>query len=286
MTSSSEKTTPHYKLVLFDVDGTLVLSEMRNRYAIEQVAKAAGVTVKKEDWDKLAGKAEETIYEHLVDMYPNQGLEDMFFCYDPDSEEAQKKSATQFAGACQVGYKQHIKRVEENTPIVETFNMIADQGIQVGAVSNSKGWSVHASMQHTNFPVHKLALTITKDDVQQAGKRTKPHADPWLMAIEQINEKNQELFGDDYEAITPDQVLIIGDTHTDVKSAMAAHIDVIQITDDCKPMSESQAKIELEKRKSKTNYAFMEATNIHPFVRETLESGSKIKSSYPELKCA
>lgn len=293
MTSSSETPQiiiPYYSVAAFDWDGTLGLSEMRNRDAIETVSKAAGVTIKKDDWKTLAGKAEETIYEKLIGMYPNHGLEDMFFCYDTDPKVALKKSANQFAGACQALYGMKLSMVKPNDPIVEAFNMISDQGIHVGVVSNSKDWSVHASMDHTSFPVHKLAVTITKDAVERAKKKTKPAADPWLMALDKINEDNKERYGDGYTPITIDKVLIVGDTHTDAKSAIAAGADMIQLTDDCDPMTEKEVMQEfLKYHKEGTprmNYSFCKASEIPELIRNVFESGKRVEPSYPSLKCA
>lgn len=283
MNDSSKK--PHYRLIQFDVDGTLVLSEMRNRHAIEQVTKAAGVVIVPDDWKTLAGNAEEAIYEKLINMHPDSGLETMFLGYNSDPKVRIKKAGEQFSGACQFAYKQHIDRVEENKPLREVFDMAIQKALYVSAVSNSLKWSVHASLDHVKFPVKDLCLTLTKDDVLGMGKRPKPHPDPWEVALAKINADNVEAIGDKYKPITPEEVLVVGDSHTDVKSAIAAGMDVLQITDDCDEMIEADTQRRMETFESSARYAFLHSSEIVEFVQKTLDAGERITPSYPDLKC-
>ena len=69
--SQTLSTMFNIKALFMDVDGTAVLSEERNREAIEHVAEQGGHTIRPEDWDYLAGAGDEVIWEKICQKNPD-----------------------------------------------------------------------------------------------------------------------------------------------------------------------------------------------------------------------
>jgi beta-phosphoglucomutase-like phosphatase (HAD superfamily) len=166
--------------VLLDMDGTQIITEPRNRRVHEVTARKYGGEIKKSDWDFLAGTSDKIIWTHL------------------------KQTFNRFA----VGEEDYIAEVEDGyihdqggvvlrPGMFEVFERAANRGILVATVTNAPR-NIALSSLRANALESKMDLIITKDEVLDKGLRTKPAADPYLLAAQilGVNIKNCVIYED------------------------------------------------------------------------------------------
>lgn len=214
-----------YRLLLIDVDGTAVLSEDRNRAAIEDVAREGGFIIHPEDWNDFAGAGDEVIWDKIQKR-------------DPEFKNSYP-TAESFENACIEAYSKRISEVTANDAVLELVRQCKAQGILVGAVSNSLNVVVRENLTHTGYPVEELDVIICKDDVRAAGKKTKPAPDPYHMALGEINAQLPE----GVPPIKPEECLILEDSKTGARSGLKFGATLVQLIDesDMLPPKEAQS---------------------------------------------
>jgi beta-phosphoglucomutase-like phosphatase (HAD superfamily) len=192
----------NYKLICFDVDGTIALSEPRNRDVIETLASQYGGEIKKEHWDFLAGQSEVKIWDWLNESYESfQGIEKEQFSLD-----------------CRKGYLKSSFDVAVRPGIHEIIQHFKRANLPIVAVSNSPRNLVEHSLKVTNC-FDSMDHIITEDEVLAAGKSPKPDPDPYHMAFHL------------YECVHPSDSLIYEDSGTGINAGISSGADVIQLVD-------------------------------------------------------
>lgn len=191
-----------YKAVFFDVDGTIALSEPRNRDVIEKLAEERGGKIKKEHWNFLAGQSETKIWSWLKETYPEfKGI-------------GQKT----FSETCRKGYLKSEFEVAARPGIHDIIRHFKEAGLPVVAVSNSPRYLVEHSLKVTNC-FDYMDHIITEDEVLAAGKTPKPSPDPYLMASHL------------YKDVHPEDCIVFEDSGTGINAGVSAGATVVQVID-------------------------------------------------------
>jgi HAD superfamily hydrolase (TIGR01509 family) len=200
---SKKNKNRQFKAVFFDVDGTVALSEPRNRDVIEKLAAKHGGEIRKEHWGFLAGQSETKIWSWLDETY----------------EEFKGISQKDFSTQCRKGYLKSDFNVAARPGIHNIIKHFKDAGLHVVAVSNSPRNLVEHSLKVTNC-FDYMDHIITEDEVLAAGKTPKPAPDPYLMAA--------HLF----DGVHPEDCLIFEDSGTGINSGVSAGSTVVQVVDE------------------------------------------------------
>ncbi|MCB9989764.1 MAG: HAD family phosphatase [Rhodospirillales bacterium] len=198
-----------------DVDGTAVLSEPRNRAAIEDVAAEGGFTITKDHWKKgFAGAGDEVIWERICEEFP-----------EFKNSYADAKS---FEDACVDAYAKRISEVEVNRPVLEMVHYLHQNDVYIGVVSNSLESVVRQNLDHTHYPTDEFNVIVCKDEVRKNGMKTKPSADPYKLALDQLNAK----LPPGVDPIKPSECLILEDSKTGSRAGLRFGGIVVQLLDD------------------------------------------------------
>ncbi|PJB70817.1 MAG: hypothetical protein CO093_06675 [Alphaproteobacteria bacterium CG_4_9_14_3_um_filter_47_13] len=220
-----------YRLALYDVDGTIVDSEPRNRKAIETVARIGGYSIQKNDWDFLTGQGDAIIWELLVKEKPE--LKQVF------------NTASSFERACLNEKINRIAEVKKLPEVDKSIKYFKEKNLEVAVVSNSVTGDATASLSYAGYQEKDFITSLFRDALRDAGLRAKPHPDPYLEALRRVNEilkqKKQEQ-GEEFIEITPAECLVLEDSKTGVRAGMAAGMTVIQITDENMPLDKNEAE--------------------------------------------
>lgn len=214
-----------YKAVLIDVDGTAVLSEQRNREAIEAVARQGGFTILPEHWNEFAGGGDEVIWQKIVDRFP-----DLKNSYE---------TAESFEQACNAAYAERIEQVKANPAILEIVADAKARGMMVAIVSNSLKEVVDLNLRHTKYPVDDMDTMVCKDQVREKGMKTKPAPDPYVIALANLNKIRAE---QGQELLTADECIILEDSGTGARAGLDFGAVVVQVTDESGPLPHAEVK--------------------------------------------
>jgi HAD superfamily hydrolase (TIGR01509 family) len=197
-----------YKAVLIDVDGTIALTESRNRRVIEILAAEHGAEIGAQDWEQIGGQPEKVIWDWLAPRFPA-------FAASIDAETFQLTSR---ARALKSDFN-----VAARPGIAETMDYFKAQGLRVIAVSNSPRDCVEKNLRMTGC-LDKVEFMVTETEVLAAGRRQKPHPDPYQMAADALG-------------LAAHECLVIEDSQVGARSGHAFGATVIQFIDDA-PMPE------------------------------------------------
>ena len=190
-----------YKVVLFDVDGTVVMSEARNRDVIERLAAEHGANIEKQDWSVIAGNPEVQIWDWLKAKFNNISIE-----------------REDFSRQCRKNYLTSSFNIVARPGIKKAIRYLKEQGVIVAAVSNSPRNLVEHGLKASGC-FDDMALVLSENEVLDAGRRPKPAPDPYLMAAEMLG-------------VLPEECAVFEDSGTGVKSGVSARMTVIQFCDE------------------------------------------------------
>lgn len=175
-----------YKLVLFDLDNTLMETAPAGVATLQLVLADEGIDVTKQQIRKLLGLPGVQMAEHLGAPDPITTV------------------------------KNFNERIGENSNLMKEFNgvnkmiqKLQKNGLQVGIVTSKM--KVVYQKQSEFYPFSKI---IDKVVYQDDTKKHKPNADPLLFALDKY-----------FKGISPEQTLYVGDALYDMKSAHAANMD-------------------------------------------------------------
>lgn len=191
-----------FKAVFFDVDGTIALSEARNRDVIEKLAESHGGKIHKEHWSFLAGQPETKIWSWLKETYP----------------EFKGVGPKGFSQACRKGYLKSQFEVAARPGMSEIIRHFKQAGLHVVAVSNSPRNLVDHNLYKAGC-YDDMEHIISEDEVLAAGKTPKPSPDPYLMATHL------------YKDIHPEHCLVFEDSGTGINAGISAGMTVVQVLD-------------------------------------------------------
>lgn len=179
----------NYKAIIFDWDGTLVDTCGLILDAHNHVRKH----MKQELWtmDDFMGRPSQSAREYYPKIYGDQ------------ADEAQKILYAYVE-------EHHLKYLKPMGSAESLLKTLSQHQVPMGIVSNKRHGTLHIEIEAMNWQNH-FKISIGAGHAEQ----DKPAADPLLQAIKEINP--------DY---TPDDILYIGDTETDLLCAQNAKVPV------------------------------------------------------------
>ncbi|HIZ95256.1 MAG TPA: HAD family hydrolase [Candidatus Ligilactobacillus excrementavium] len=175
------------KLILFDVDGTLVNSYPYYEKIMQQTLPKFGKTATQAELSRaftMTAKQEVAYFK-----IPNDQLDDWFLTYDDVAENV---------GISPQTYPQ----VDE---MFET--LLAEPEVKLGIVTSRTKQDAKENL-HSFWWYHKMSLIVTSSDTQLP----KPSGQPLLFALDRLGYQPQE-------------TIYIGDADTDQRSAIEASVD-------------------------------------------------------------
>lgn len=183
-----------YKAVIFDWDGTLVDTCQLVLDAHNHVR----ITYGEKPWtmDDFMGRASQSAREYYPKVYGDQ------------AEEAQKL-------LYQYVEENHLKHLQKMMFSEEVLNSIS---LPMGIVSNKRHNTLHIEINHLGWG-HYFQTSIGAGHAA----KDKPDPAPLLMAINEIDN-----------SLTPQDILYVGDTETDLMTAQRTGCDVAFIQSDKK----------------------------------------------------
>lgn len=248
------------RLVLVDVDGTVVESEPRNRRAIEDVAKKGGHYIQPQDWNTLAGQGDGVIFEQLAAIKPE--LRTVF------------NGAAGFELACVFAKLEHINDVKKINETAEALALFRENALDIVPVSNSVTADAGASLKHAGYDVENdFTFHLFRDEFEALGLRSKPYPDPYLEALRRANEimaARSSVKGETFIPVNADECLILEDSKTGARAGLSAGMHVIQMIDESPALDENEALEMIETHNSV--YKPMSRAELVPYCR-TLVNG-------------
>ncbi len=214
MTKDTKHDRGRFRAVLFDVDGTIALTEDRNQKIVAMLIRKYGAEMSHEEQESLRGQPERVIWAHLAPRFPAFAQAISAQDFERESRAAAMKS--EFHVAARPGMAQSIMRFKK-------------QGLRVAAVSNSPRYVVEHNLRQAGC-LHLMEFLVCEDDVLKAGRAVKPAPDPYLMAAEQMG-------------VAPEYCIVVEDSLTGVKSGLAAGATVIHLIDEGADSAASTAHI-------------------------------------------
>ena len=192
--------------VAWDVDGTLVDSEPLHLQALQAVCAAHAVDLSEFGPTPFVGIGIHEVWRLLARRF-GAAL---------GSADAQREQA--FRHAVAEHYRCGAGSLQPTPGAIEALQALADQGVPMGAVSNSEGAIVEANLQAIGAR-ELMRFVITLDDVAQA----KPHAEPYLRAVAALG-------------LPATQVVAVEDSASGLQSARAADLRVLLLADAAQAM--------------------------------------------------
>jgi HAD superfamily hydrolase (TIGR01509 family) len=191
-----------YKAVLIDVDGTIALTEGRNRAVIEALAAEHGARISARDWESIGGQPEKVIWDWLAPRFPA-------FAAGIDPETFQLTSR---ARALKSDFN-----VAARPGIAQTIDYFKAQGLRVVAVSNSPRDCVEKNLRMAGC-LDKIEFMVTETEVLAASRRQKPHPDPYHMAADALG-------------LAPEECIVFEDSQVGAQAGRDFGATVIQFID-------------------------------------------------------
>lgn len=215
------------RAVFLDVDGTTVETESRNRRAIEEVARIGGYHIQPDDWNFLAGQGDAVIWQQINSIKPD-------FC-------EVFNTASSFERAC---LNAKLLRVNEIRKVDETAEAIAlfrENALLIATVSNAIRNDATASLEMAGYDIASdFLFSMFLEDIRNAGLRPKPHPDPYMEAMRQMNvhlASQQTSSG----LLRPEECLVLEDSKTGARSGLQSGMIVVQITDESPALDSDEA---------------------------------------------
>ncbi len=194
---------PAYKAVLFDVDGTIAMTEPRNRKVIEDLAAAHGGEVKKSDWDFLAGQPEKDIWGWLKEQFPALSIEKQ-----------------DFVDQCRSGYLKSEFNIVARPGMKEAIEYFKSKGLRLIAVSNSPRNLIEHSLRAVGCIDDMEFIISAAEDVPNP----KPAPDGFLLGVDMLAQTDP--------SINVGNCIIFEDSGTGVRSGYASGCFVAQLLDE------------------------------------------------------
>lgn len=185
----------NYKAIIFDWDGTIVDTCGLILDAHNHVRDYYGHAL----WtmEDFLGQASQSAREYYPTVYGDK------------AEEAQEVL---------YGYveEHHLNYLKPMNKIDDLFNLITAKNIPMSVVSNKRHKTLNIEVDHTNMR-HHFKVIIGAG----VAPKDKPSADPLYMALGQMDGN-----------LTPQDILYVGDTETDLLCAQNAGCDVVLVQSD------------------------------------------------------
>jgi HAD superfamily hydrolase (TIGR01509 family) len=186
----------HFRAVLWDIDGTLLLSESMHFRALRHAAETEGVVVPDDFHHQIVGRAASVVYETARERF---GLAMTF-----DQWRRLKYGY----------YTAHADEIEVRPGALEAWRTFAELGLRQAVVSNSDRIVVNANIRVLGLEEPGF-ISVSINDVLNG----KPHPEPY--------RRGAALLG-----FEPHQCLAIEDSPTGARAALAAGTRIIAWPED------------------------------------------------------
>jgi HAD superfamily hydrolase (TIGR01509 family) len=192
-----------FAAIVFDMDGTLLDTEMVFRDIVYDVTAELGFTMTEATHLAMVGSSHETTQRLLVEAYG------MAFPYSMFDQQCRALMREKMALAVPV-----------KTGVTELLAELKARGIPCAVATSSR--SPHA-IGHLGAAglLDAFATIVTRDDVVNP----KPHPEPYLLAADRLG-------------FEPGQCIAVEDSHAGVRAAHAAGMQTIMVPDLVRPSDE------------------------------------------------
>jgi HAD superfamily hydrolase (TIGR01509 family) len=174
------------KACLFDLDGTLMMSEPMKARALAETCASFGASADADTYALVMGSDWPTVVGHFSRTYD----------FEPDLAEFDRRF--------RVAYDRLSADIVETPGASRLLNDLAAQGVAVGVVSSAPLWSVRHLLNRLAFE-GSFACVITRDDVVEH----KPSPAPYLAGLAMLEQAAAD-------------VLVFEDSEAGLRSAEAA----------------------------------------------------------------
>lgn len=187
---------PDFDAVIFDLDGTLVDTEVLCNATGVEACDALGHPVSEAFFETLAG-IDDVRRVALISAHVGASIDQASFFSEWD-----RLCSLRFASG-----------IPLKPGVPEIFDVIASFGLPMAVCTSSRRGPALEKIAAAGFG-HWLQAVVTVDDVEQA----KPAPDPYLLAARMLG-------------VDPARCLAFEDSETGARSAMAAGMRVVQVPD-------------------------------------------------------
>lgn len=195
-----------FAAVVFDMDGTLLDTELVFRDVVYDVSRTLGFEMRESVHLGMIGISHEASNALLVEAYGVSFPHALF----EEQCRAQMKLRMESAVPLKAG-------------ALELVTEIHQRGMPAAVATSSRRHNADPHLQSAGL-LEMFRTVVTREDVENP----KPHPEPYLTAARRLG-------------IAPDQCLAIEDSHAGVRSAHAAGMQTIMVPDLLRPSAETAA---------------------------------------------
>lgn len=195
-----------FSAVVFDMDGTLLDTELVFKEIVFDVTRSLGFEMREEVHFAMVGASHEASNALLVEAY---GVSFPYHLFDQQCGDAMRLRMA--------------KAVPLKTGVVEMLDELKHRGLPMAVATSSRRRAVDVNLTAAGI-IDLFDTIVTRDDVEQP----KPHPEPYLTAASRLG-------------FAPAECLAIEDSHSGVRAAHAAGMQTVMVPDLVRPTDEITA---------------------------------------------